>query len=228
MRRKLLLITLLAASLTWCAAQERRAEVLLETTEGNIRIALFNETPRHRDNFIRLADEHFYDSLLFHRVIRHFMIQTGDPQSRHAEPGATLGAGEVGYRLDAEIRFPQLYHRRGMVAAAREGDRTNPKRKSSGCQFYIVWGQRFSTPGIEQMQEHLDEQTKGQVRLTDEQREVYRKVGGTPHLDGQYTVFGEVVEGLDVVEKIQQVITDDYDRPVDDVRILRATVTARP
>ena len=225
--KRIILVWLLGLS-AWSAvsmaAQEQRAEVLLETTEGNIRIALFNETPQHRDNFLKLVGEHFYDSLLFHRVIRNFMIQAGDPQSRHAEPGASLGSGDVGYQIDAEIRFPQLYHRRGMVAAARESDRTNRKRRSSGCQFYIVWGQRFSTPGIEQMQEHLDEQTKGQVKLTDEQKEVYRKIGGTPHLDGQYTVFGEVTEGLDVVEKIQQVITDDYDRPVDDVRILRATV----
>ena len=186
--KRIILVWLLGLS-AWSAvsmaAQEQRAEVLLETTEGNIRIALFNETPQHRDNFLKLVGEHFYDSLLFHRVIRNFMIQAGDPQSRHAEPGASLGSGDVGYQIDAEIRFPQLYHRRGMVAAARESDRTNRKRRSSGCQFYIVWGQRFSTPGIEQMQEHLDEQTKGQVKLTDEQKEVYRKIGGTPHLDGQ-------------------------------------------
>ena len=199
----------------------QRAEVLLETTEGNIRIQLFNETPIHRDNFLRLVSDHFYDSLLFHRVIKDFMIQTGDPDSRHAEPGVSLGEGDIGYTLEPEFRVPKLFHQRGMVAMAREGDDVNPQRRSSGSHFYIVWGKTFSTKDLETIQQRLD--AKG-VKITPEMFRVYRQIGGTPHLDGQYTVFGQVVEGLDVVERIQKVFTDDYDRPVDDVRILRAKV----
>jgi len=202
----------------------QRAEVVLETTEGNIRIALYNETPLHRDNFLKLVRTHFYDSLLFHRVIANFMIQAGDPNSRHAEPGQELGEGDVGYTLEPEFRLPQVYHRRGVVAAAREGDDVNPEQRSSGCQFYIVWGKTFSTADIEKVQQRLDETTNHKVQLTPEQTRTYRKVGGTPHLDGQYTVFGEVVEGLDTVDRIQRTDTDDYDRPVNDVRILHAIV----
>ena len=197
-------------------------QVLLETTEGNIRIALSDLTPIHRDNFVRLVNEHFYDSLLFHRVIKGFMIQGGDPDSRHAEPGAMLGEGDVGYTLEPEFRTPQLFHRRGVIAMAREGDDVNPSRKSSGCQFYIVWGKTFASKDLENMQVRLDSMTNHQVKITPEMFQTYRRIGGTPHLDGQYTVFGEVVEGMDVVNRIQQVFTDDYDRPVDDVRIIRA------
>ena len=206
------------------AVHAQRTEVLLETTEGNIRIALYDETPRHRDNFVKLVESHFYDSLLFHRVIPNFMIQGGDPDSRRAEPGQELGNGDVGYTIEPEFRLPEIYHRRGVVAAAREGDDVNPERRSSGCQFYIVWGKTFSSTDIEKVQKRLDEATNHQVQLTPEQIKTYRRVGGTPHLDGQYTVFGEVVEGLDVVNRIQRVDTDDYDRPINDVRILRATV----
>lgn len=163
-----------------------RTEVVIETTEGNIRVALYNETPVHRDNFLRLVDEHYYDSLLFHRVIRNFMIQAGDPDSRHAEPGDELGNGDLGYTLEPEFRTPQIVHRYGSVAAAREDDDVNPEHRSSACQFYIVTRRR-----------------------------------GTPHLDGLYTVFGEVVEGMDVADRIQRHITDDNDRPVYDVRIVR-------
>ncbi|MBR1933217.1 MAG: peptidylprolyl isomerase [Prevotella sp.] len=214
----------LSAFLTLASGVWAQTSVLLETTLGNIQIRLSDETPLHRDNFIQLVDEHFYDSLLFHRVIRNFMIQGGDPTSRHAEPGQELGEGEVGYTLPAEFRTPQLYHRRGMVAMAREGDDVNPERRSSGCQFYIVWGKTFSSTQLEDMQVRLDTMTNHTVTLTPQMLSDYRRVGGTPHLDGQYTVFGEVTEGLDVVDRIQRVMTDDYDRPVDDVRILRATV----
>lgn len=207
-------------------AQER-AQVLLETTEGNICIALYNETPRHRDNFLKLVDEHFYDSLLFHRVIRGFMIQGGDPDSRHAEPGAELGEGDLKYTIEPEFRLPDIYHRRGVVAAAREGDDVNPGRRSSACQFYIVCAKTLSSAAISQVQLRLDTLTAGQVKLTPEQIYTYRHVGGTPHLDGQYTVFGEVTEGMDVVDRIQRKDTDDNDRPVYDVRILRATVISR-
>ena len=189
--RKLLFFCCLAATLALHAQdslQSSRPEVLFETTEGNIRIQLFNETPRHRDNFLRLVSEHFYDSLLFHRVIPNFMIQCGDPNSRHAEPGAHLGGGDLPYNVEPEI-LPDVRHVYGSVAAARLGDNVNPRRLSSASQFYIVTNRR-----------------------------------GTPHLDGGYTVFGQVTEGMDVADRIQRKIRDDDNRPVYDVRILRATV----
>ena len=198
--------------------------MLLQTTEGDIRIALYDDTPIHRDNFLKMVGEQFYDSLLFHRVIKGFMIQAGDPQSRHAEPGATLGEGDVDYTLQPEFLVPKHYHRRGAVAMAREGDKANPERRSSGCQFYIVWGKTYSSKELEAIQQKVQDATDGKTAITSEMFWDYRKTGGSPHLDGQYTVFGEVVQGLDVVERIQRVYTDDYDRPVEDVRIIKAVV----
>lgn len=223
----LLLASLIVVSLCCRAvssASENHTVVLFETTEGNIKIALSNLTPLHRDNFIRLVKAHFYDSLLFHRVIPNFMIQAGDPKSKHAEPGQMLGSGTLEYELPAEIHLPELFHKRGAVAMARESDEVNPEHKSSSCQFYIVWGRTFSTADVEKQRQRLAALPNGGVEMTPEMVKAYRKTGGTPHLDGGYTVFGEVIEGLDVVDKIQKVYTDDYDRPVDDVRILRATV----
>lgn len=206
-------------------AQTSTTEVLFETTEGNIRIALYDETPLHRDNFLKLTRMHVYDSLLFHRVIKNFMIQSGDTNSKNAKPGQRLGTGDFDYTLEPEFRLPQIIHRRGCVAMAREPDVVNPDMRSSACQFYIVWGKRFSSAEIEKAQERLDTMTHGRVKLTQEMIKVYKSVGGTPHLDGQYTVFGEVTEGLDVVERIQKAETDEFDRPIEDIRILRATVT---
>ena len=206
-------------------AQTSTTEVLFETTEGNIRIALYDETPLHRDNFLKLTRMHVYDSLLFHRVIKNFMIQSGDTNSKNAKPGQRLGTGDFDYTLEPEFRLPQIIHRRGCVAMAREPDVVNPDMRSSACQFYIVWGKRFSSAEIEKAQERLDTMTHGRVKLTQEMIKVYKSVGGTPHLDGQYTVFGEVTEGLDVVERIQKAETDEFDRPFEDIRILRATVT---
>jgi peptidyl-prolyl cis-trans isomerase B (cyclophilin B) len=217
-------ILLLALSVIMPVMGQRK-QVLMETAEGNILLTLYDDTPLHRDNFLRLANEHFYDSLLFHRVIKNFMIQGGDPDSRHAEPGATLGDGEVGYTIEAELFDSDGHllhpHRRGALAMAREGDDVNPERRSSGCQFYIVWGTTFSSSELQTIGERLDAMTQHRVTMTPELQDLYRKTGGAPHLDGQYTVFGEVTEGLDVLKRIQQVFTDDYDRPVDDVRILR-------
>jgi len=223
------MIFLLAFALMICnaKAQTSTSEVLLETTAGNIRIALFDETPLHRDNFLKLVQEHVYDSLLFHRVIKDFMIQSGDLHSKHAKPGQRLGSGDYDYTIEAEFRLPQIFHRRGMVAMAREGDRVNPEQRSSACQFYIVWGRVYNDARLMKVQERLDTTTHGRVQLTPEMQQVYKTVGGIPHLDGQYTVFGEVVEGLDVVDRIQQSATDPYDRPLEDVRILRATVTKK-
>ncbi len=198
--------------------------VLLETTMGNIRIVLYDDTPLHRDNFLKLVDEHYYDSLLFHRVIRGFMIQTGAPDSRHAEPGAFLGLRDKDYTLEAEIRLPQHFHKRGAVAAAREGDRTNPERRSSGGQFYIVWGTTQSTLALERMSQKLDSLSHGTMSFSEEMIDYYRKVGGSPHLDGQYTVFGEVLTGMDVIEKIENVATGAADRPIEDVRIVSMKV----
>ena len=226
MNRYLLTLTMavLFGSLI-AVAQTSTTEVLLETTEGNIRIALYDETPQHRDNFLKLTRMHVYDSLLFHRVIKNFMIQSGDTNSKNAKPGQRLGTGDFDYTQEPEFRLPQIIHRRGCVAMAREPDAVNPEMRSSACQFYIVWGKRFSSAEIEKAQERLDTMTHGRVKLTPEMIKVYKSVGGTPHLDGQYTVFGEVTEGLDVVERIQKAETDEFDRPFEDIRILRATVT---
>lgn len=221
--RKIFALLMIIMTSTMIYAQDKRRVVMMQTTAGNIRIELYNETPLHRDNFVRLVNEHFYDSLLFHRVIKNFMIQAGDPVSRHAQPGVFLGDSSLNYTIPAEIRTPQIYHKRGAVAMAREPDEVNPEQKSSSCQFYIVWGKRFSSQAIERVQERLDT-IKGGIKLTDEMISTYRKTGGTPHLDGTYTVFGEVTEGLDVIERIQAVMTDDDDRPVDDQRILKAIV----
>lgn len=201
-----------------------RHEVVLETSMGNVRIVLHNETPLHRDNFLKLVREGYYDGNLFHRVISSFMIQTGDSTSRHAQPGAPAGDYSPDYTLPAEIRYPALYHHRGAVAAARESDDVNPEHRSSASQFYIVYGRRFNEDMLDQVQARLDKATKRKVTIPPALREAYYKKGGTPHLDGQYTVFGEVVEGMDVVQAIQNVETDAHDRPLQDVRILRAVV----
>lgn len=201
-----------------------RHEVLLETSMGNIRLVLYNETPLHRDNFLRLVKDGYYDGNLFHRVISNFMIQSGDSTSRHAKPGSSVGEYSPDYTIPAEIVYPKYFHKRGALAAAREGDEENPQRASSSSQFYIVYGTNHSDADLDRFQELLDEATQGKTKMTKEIRTHYRKYGGTPHLDGQYTVFGEVIEGMDVVKKINRVFTDDYDRPVDDVRIVKATV----
>jgi peptidyl-prolyl cis-trans isomerase B (cyclophilin B) len=221
-----MVIVLLCCSLT-AAAQTWTNEVMLETTEGNIRIALYDETPAHRDNFMKLVKMHVYDSLLFHRVIKNFMIQAGDPNSKNALPGQLLGAGDFDYTVEPEFRLPQIIHRRGCVAMAREPDEVNPGKRSSASQFYIVWGKRFSSEEIVKVQERLDKMTNGSVKMTPEMIKTYKTMGGTPHLDGQYTVFGEVTEGLDVVERIQKAETDNNDRPIEDCRILRATIVEK-
>lgn len=225
MKRFLFLLITIHCSIFTVLAQTKSTEVMFETTTGNIRIALYDETPLHRDNFLKLVKMEIYDSLLFHRVIKDFMIQSGDTNSRHAKPGQLLGTGDFDYTTEAEFRLPQIFHRRGVVAMAREGDDKNPEKRSSACQFYIVWGKVFNDKQLEKIQERLDSATQGRVILTPEMMETYKTVGGTPHLDGQYTVFGEVVEGMDVVDKIQQAACDKNDRPIDDIRILKATVT---
>jgi peptidyl-prolyl cis-trans isomerase B (cyclophilin B) len=218
------MLALVLAAFVPSMAQSR--QVMIETTEGNILVTLYDDTPRHRDNFLKLVNEQFYDSLLFHRVIKNFMIQGGDPDSRHAEPGVTLGEGSTDYTVEAEFFDSEGHllhpHKRGALAMAREGDNENPERRSSGCQFYIVWGKTYATQQLYQIGDKVEAATDHRVTMTDELLDLYHDVGGVPHLDGQYTVFGEVTEGLDVVDRIQKAQTDDYDRPIDDIRILRA------
>jgi peptidyl-prolyl cis-trans isomerase B (cyclophilin B) len=224
------MLALVLAAFVPLMAQSR--QVMIETTEGNILVTLYDDTPRHRDNFLKLVNEQFYDSLLFHRVIKNFMIQGGDPDSRHAEPGVTLGEGSTDYTVEAEFFDSEGHllhpHKRGALAMAREGDSENPERRSSGCQFYIVWGKTYATQQLYQIGDKVEAATDHRVTMTDELLDLYHDVGGVPHLDGQYTVFGEVTEGLDVVDRIQKVQTDDYDRPIDDIRILRAREVKKP
>jgi len=195
--------------------------VRMYTTAGNIDLLLYNETPAHRDNFVRLVEEAVYDSLLFHRVIKDFMIQGGDPTSKNAPRGAMLGEGDLGYKVAAEIMPSLHFHKRGALAAAREGDDVNPEKASSASQFYIVWGKVFTAEQLQQMRDFYNRRTGDTIPLTPQQLEAYTTIGGTPHLDGGYTVFGEVVEGLDVVEAIQNVRCDAADRPLEDVRIIK-------
>ena len=235
-------------------------KVKIQTTLGDIIVRLYDETPLHRDNFIKLVKEGYYNGTLFHRVIKDFMIQGGDPDSKGAPAGKHLGVGGPSYTLDAEIK-PGLFHKRGALAAARQGDEVNPERKSSGSQFYIVWGKVYNQSqlgqlakqleiqeaqkifdnlafqqraaimqlrrernqaGLQELQEKMVAEAMTQAKangpvLTDEQKKVYSTIGGTPHLDNQYTIFGEVEEGLDVVEQIQQTATGRNDRPQEDV-----------
>lgn len=205
--------------------KDRRRDIELVTTEGTIVLRLSDSTPLHRDNFLRLVKAHYFDSVLFHRVIRNFMIQSGDPDSRRAVAGQPLGNGGPDYMIPAEFRA-SLFHRKGALAAAREGDDVNPEKKSSGSQFYIVQGRKFTDAGLDSLQTY---RLKGR-KIPDNQRAVYRTEGGTPHLDQNYTVFGEVVRGLDVVDKIAAVPTskgEDRDRPLQDVRIIKARLIKR-
>ena len=221
----MLFLMLMTGTAAWAQTQDSRRMVCLDTDSGMVRIALYNETPQHRDNFLRLVSEGFYDGVLFHRVINRFMVQTGDSLSRHAAPGQELGEGDYEtYQLPAEFRFPQFFHKRGVVAAAREGDDVNPERKSSMCQFYIVTGKRYSNNMLDDVEERVSQRTKEMFRFPAEVREAYQQVGGAPHLDSQYTIFGEVVEGMEVVDRIQRAETDSNDRPLTDIRIRRAYV----
>lgn len=201
-----------------------RHQVLLKTSKGDITVELYNETPLHRDNFLKLVRAGYYDGNLWHRVISDFMIQTGDSTTRHAKPGAQVGDYDLGYRIPAEFRFPKYFHKRGALAAAREPDADNPKRESSASQFYIVWGFPYGPKAMAKFQTKVDSLTHGTVKFPQEMCDYYWSHGGTPWLDGQYTVFGEVVKGLSVVGDIDGVATDEHDRPLQDVRIIKAIV----
>lgn len=278
MKHKLLILFALVALFLPTVANAQKTKkvdlkdctkVEIQTTMGNIEIALYNETPQHRDNFIKLVKEGTYDGVLFHRVIKDFMIQGGDVKSKTAKPGEMLGDGDLNYTVPAEFVFPKYFHKKGALAAARTGDQVNPERASSACQFYIVTGkvytpstlatlesrnrekqkmeifQRLATPhrkdimkmrmagdtaGMKTLQDELIKQTEAEVAktgkftFTPEQIEAYTTVGGAPHLDGSYTVYGEVTKGLDVVDKIQNVDTDGNDRPKSDVKVIKMTI----
>ena len=192
-------------------------KVLFKTSMGDITIALYDNTPQHRDNFIKLVNDNFYKDILFHRIIQGFMIQTGDPESKGAPAGKQLGAGGPGYTIPAEFR-KENFHKRGAVAAARQGDQVNPTKASSGSQFYIVDGRKFSENEMAGISYQYGKS------FTDEQRRIYINEGGAPFLDGDYTVFGEVVKGMDVVDKIAAAQKDRFDRPVKDIKIISAKV----
>lgn len=226
---RIIRLALVLAMAMLCAttleAKRKNVHVVMETTMGTVEFRLYDETPLHRDNFIKLAQEHYFDSLLFHRIIENFVVQGGDPNSKNARPGQMLGDGDPGYTVPAEFRLNKgIYHRRGTLNAAREGDDVNPTQASCASQFCFIWGQVMTDEMLDKTQERLDKQTGGKVKLTKKMRKVYKKVGGSPHLDGQYTVFGEVTKGLDVVEKMQKVKIDRNDRPLVDVRILKVTI----
>ena len=205
--------------------KDRKRDVLMQTTMGDMVIRLSDSTPLHRDNFLKLVKVGYYDSILFHRVIKNFMIQGGDPNSKRAAAGKPLGDGSPGYTVPAEFR-KTLFHKKGALAAARMGDNINPAKESSGSQFYIAQGKVFTDAGLDSVETF---RLNGR-KIPAEQREVYKKIGGTPHLDQGYTVYGEVVKGLEVIDKIAAVQTSrgqDRDRPLQDVRIIKAKLIKR-
>ena len=207
MMKKLFTLLFLLVTFTAFAKPPKNQYVRIKTSYGQCIIRLYNETPQHRDNFIKLAKKGFYNGVLFHRVIQDFMIQGGDPDSKNAKPGAELGNGDVGYTIPAEFR-DSLFHKRGVLAAARDD---SPAKASSGCQFYIVEGKRLTDAELDKQQLKLDRKISGA------QRNYYKAVGGVPHLDGKYTVYGEVVAGIDMVDLIAAVKKDDNDRPFIDI-----------
>lgn len=271
MKKCLLLVLIYILASFKLSAMERNdstdgALIEIKTTMGDIDILLYNDTPLHKENFLKLVKDVFYEDLLFHRVINNFMIQGGDPDSKNAPAGKMLGAGNPGYTVEAEIDYPKHYHKYGALAAARTGDAMNPERRSSGSQFYIVTGNKY-TPAqlngmvsqrlmskkqnmfsrlvaenrdslnamrergdeagfndlknqlIERVEKEIKEESLPEAIFSD-----YTTVGGTPHLDGEYTVFGEVIKGMDTVEKIQKVETDHNNRPVEDIKILSVKI----
>jgi len=216
MRTKTFLIILVLIGLIntngFSQKNQKQTKVLITTSLGNIKLVLYNETPKHRDNFIKLVKEGFYDSTIFHRVISNFMIQGGDPESKKAKKGQMLGQGGPGYTVPAEFN-KKFTHKKGALSAARMGDGVNPKKESSGSQFYIVQGKKTTKKELEQMSKRTG------ATYTEEQIKEYETNGGTPFLDMNYTVFGEVVEGFDVIDKIAAVKKGRGDRPVEDIKI---------
>lgn len=210
----LLSLVLLIASPAWAQKKSKKDYLITLSTEaGTMHLILFDETPLHKANFLKLARDKFYDGLLFHRVIENFMIQGGDPNSRKAQAGVALGNGSVGYKIPAEFR-PDLFHRKGAVAAARDN---NPQKESSGSQFYIVQGRPMQGDDLEKQLARAPRETSDPRQATEVQKEVYRTLGGSPHLDGNYTIFGQVIDGLAVIDSIAARPRDARDRPLKDV-----------
>ena len=229
MKQILLFLLLLLTTPTFgqsssTASLNQDIEIEFKTTMGDFRVRLFSDTPIHSQHFAQLVREGYYDGLLFHRVIRNFMIQAGDSTSRTAKPNQPLGEADRNYTLTPEFRTPLHYHHRGALAAARESDDVNPERRSSATQFYVVWGKRWTPNELANVREHVDAETGANGLITDNMALDYYTRGGSPHLDGQYTVFGEVSTGLEIIDKIQKVNTDRNDRPRVDVRILSARI----
>ncbi len=202
--------------------KDRKRDVELITDKGTIYLRLSDSTPLHRDNFLRLVKTGYYDGILFHRVIQNFMVQAGDPSSKTTSQTLALGNGSPGYTIPAEFR-KSLYHKKGALAAARTGDNVNPEKASSGSQFYIVQGKTFTDAGLDSVETF---RLNGK-KLPGTHREVYKKIGGTPHLDQNYTVFGEVIKGLEVVDSIAAVKKDNRDRPIENVKIIKAQLIKR-
>jgi peptidyl-prolyl cis-trans isomerase B (cyclophilin B) len=198
-------------------AAPKEIKILMETNYGAIKLKLYNETPLHRDNFVKLVKQKYYDSLLFHRVINGFMMQGGDPTSKNAAPDASLGGGDIGYKVNAEFN-PNLIHKKGTLAAARDN---NPQKASSGCQFYIVEGKVYDDNTLNMIE------TRVGWKYTEAQRTIYKTIGGTPFLDNAYTVYGEVISGLNVVDSICKLPTKPGDRPVKDVRIIKCRIVKK-
>ncbi len=211
--KKIIFLVGLFAMIFMTSCSEKEQLAVISTDLGDIKVKLYNETPQHRDNFVKLAKEGYYDGTLFHRVIPQFMVQGGDPDSKGAAAGARLGQGGPNYKVPAEFS-PDLFHKKGALAAARQGDQQNPEKKSSGSQFYIVTGKVYTDAELEQTEKRLTNRT-----ITAAQKEVYKTEGGVPFLDGNYTVFGEVIEGMEIAEKIGLVQKDRTDRPLDDVKM---------
>ena len=276
MKKFILTLTILTTSFSFLFSQQDEKLVLIKTNYGELKVKLYNETPLHRDNFLKLVDDGFYNELIFHRVINQFMIQGGDPDSRVADSGAVLGNGGPGYTLPAEIK-PPLYHKKGALAAARLGDNVNPEKASSGSQFYIVHGKTFLPEDLDKLTQQKNMQLRQkafaqflsdtnnieykmrfkkiqQVRdmeayktfvdevtpmldeivdktpdylFTEEMIKSYTSIGGAPHLDGDYTVFGEIVEGLEIIDAIASVKTDNRNRPLKDVVIEKMKVVKK-
>ena len=217
----LLFITFFSLSIHLAQAQGTETLVLIDTNMGKIKVKLYNDTPLHRDNFIKLVNEKAYDGLLFHRIVKQFMIQGGDVTSKYAPMDKELGAGDLGYTIPAEIIYPKYFHKNGALCAARTGDEANPEKESSATQFYIVTGTFFTEMELDRME------TSQNIKLTPEQREAYMLKGGMPSLDNRYTVFGEVVSGMKVVNKMQMVSTNERDRPLRNIVIKSMSIVKK-
>ncbi len=229
--RPLILLSLLVISCTAFSQNVKtvkvkktdlKRDVEMVTDKGTLILRLSDSTPLHRDNFIRLTKSGFFDGITFHRVIKNFMIQAGDPITKHPDSAASVGSGGPGYTIPAEI-IPGMFHHKGALAAARMGDQVNPQRESSGSQFYIVQGKVFTPAGLDSLQ---NGRLRGYI-IPEEHRKVYTTIGGAPHLDNQYTVFGRLIEGYDVLDAIAEVKTNQRDRPEEDVRIIKARMIKR-